>query len=143
MLLGTICAIVHGTALPIMLLLFGTMINAFLGQYITSIVASELGTQQVNCSDPVFAEIVRNVSDQVECLNNDEFRSVVYMFVYYFLAIALAILITSYFQVFLFQFACERQVHKIRLVYYRALLRQNVSWFDSNPTGAIASRLSE
>ena len=44
---------------------------------------------------------------------------------------------------FFYQTACERQLYKIRLNYYRAILRQDIGWFDGNPSGELASRLSE
>ena len=43
----------------------------------------------------------------------------------------------------LYQLAAERQVYKIRLLFYQAILRQNIGWFDSNPSGELSSRLTE
>ena len=55
----------------------------------------------------------------------------------------MGVFLASYIQVFFYQTACERQLYKIRLYYYRAILRQDIGWFDSNPSGELASRLSE
>ena len=60
-----------------------------------------------------------------------------------FVGIGLGVLLLGYIQITLYQIADERQVHKIRLLFYRAVLRQNIGWFDSNPSGELASRLSE
>ena len=46
-------------------------------------------------------------------------------------------------QVGFYQSACERQVEKIRLQYYRAILRQDIGWFDVNACGEVCYRLSE
>uniref|UniRef100_A0A1X7TB27 ABC transmembrane type-1 domain-containing protein n=1 Tax=Amphimedon queenslandica TaxID=400682 RepID=A0A1X7TB27_AMPQE len=41
------------------------------------------------------------------------------------------------------QLACERQVYKIRLAYYRAVLHQDIGWFDLNASGELTSRLND
>lgn len=39
--------------------------------------------------------------------------------------------------------ASERQVLKIRREFFKAILRQDMAWFDSNPSGELTTRLSE
>ena len=56
--------------------------------------------------------------------------------------IAAAVLIISYFQISFIQIACERQVKKIRLLFYKSVLRQNIGWFDTTASGELASRLN-
>lgn len=63
--------------------------------------------------------------------------------VYLFIIIAAAVFITSYIQIALMLAACERQVQKMRLLYYKSVLRQDISWFDLNPSGEVSSRLNE
>ena len=57
--------------------------------------------------------------------------------------ITVATFITAFFQISTMQLACERQVHKIRLAYYRSVLHQDIGWFDLNPSGELTSRLNE
>ena len=57
--------------------------------------------------------------------------------------ITVATFITAFFQISTMQLACERQVHKIRLAYYRAVLHQDIGWFDLNASGELTSRLNE
>ena len=37
----------------------------------------------------------------------------------------------------------ERQVHKLRKVYFRSILRQEMGWFDTFDSGELNTRLSE
>lgn len=39
--------------------------------------------------------------------------------------------------------SCERQVNKLRREFLKAILRQEIAWFDENQSGELTSRLSE
>ena len=60
-----------------------------------------------------------------------------------FVALGVGVFIVALTQVFTFQTVAERQVHQIRIRFYRAVLRQEIAWFDEHPTGELANRLSE
>ena len=178
MLVGSILAICHGVALPMLMLVFGDLTNAFINRDISQQLANDFSNGIINCSltfPPAFYNftvsefvttisnmsagfncsyiimpsstiddlIVNCVQNQARCLTNDEFISVINIQVFYFVGIAAGVFIAAYFQISLYQTACERQVHKIRLYFYRAILRQEIGWFDANPSGELSSRLSE
>ena len=63
--------------------------------------------------------------------------------IYLFLIITVGVFILAYIQISFIQLACERQIHKIRLLYYSSVLRQEIGWFDLNPSGELSSRLNE
>lgn len=63
--------------------------------------------------------------------------------IYLFIIITVAVFIASYVQIAFMLAACERQVQKMRLLYYKSVLRQDISWFDLNPSGEVSSRLNE
>lgn len=77
------------------------------------------------------------------CIGNDAFIAEVNRLVIFFAIIAVVVFIFGTIQVLTYQISSERQTHKMRLAYYKAVLRQNIGWFDENASGAIASRLSE
>ena len=77
------------------------------------------------------------------CLDEDGFIAGINVFVYVFIGIAVGVFTFAYLEISLFQTACERQVKKIRLAFYKAILRQEVGWFDANPSGELASRIAE
>lgn len=78
-----------------------------------------------------------------ECVDSEAFIRGVNMFVFVFLGIAVGVFIFAYFEISLFQTACERQVKKIRLAFYQAIVRQEIGWFDANPSGELTSRIAE
>ena len=97
------------------------------------------------CLDDLFTDF----STQARCLSNDDFLygeggvDGILWQIYLFIIIAVAVFICGYFQISLIQLACERQVHKMRKLYYKSVLYQDVGWFDLNPSGELASRLNE
>ena len=159
MFFGSIAAILHGACLPGLMLIFGDLTTAFINQASTRVFAN-LTDGIVNCSasnfPPIpncslnvtpattYAEILQGcISGQTECLTNDDFLERINTQVYIFLGIAAGVFIAATFQIMLYQLAAERQVYKIRLLFYRAILRQNIGWFDINPSVDISSRLIE
>lgn len=100
-----------------------------------------------NYSPPLTITSILQSSDSrfadAECLLDDAFIDNINIYTYAFVGIAVAVWLVSLTQIFTFQFTSERQVHRIRLKYYRAIMRQDIAWFDENPTGALVTRLSE
>ena len=105
---------------------------------------------------PVFAEgclcadqLFLGFSSEARCLTGDVFihgevtGDGILWQIYYFLMITVAVFIVGYFQVTFMQLACERQVQKIRILFYKSVLRQEIGWFDINPGGELTSRLNE
>ena len=63
--------------------------------------------------------------------------------IYYFVVIVVGVLACSYLQVTFWALPAKRQARRIRLLFFRACLRQNIGWFDTNPAGELATRLAE
>ena len=184
MFIGTVMAIAHGTALPLAMLVFGDLTNAFINQYSSAqLVLTEfyfnasdfIGSPRfaiidpsflkagfinftnltggiVNCSEdyvlipPVlnFEEALQlGVTRRAMCLDNEQFIIQVERHILAFVLIAVGVFVVGFFQVTAFQLACERQVHTMRLCFYRAILKQDIGWFNANPSGELTSRLSE
>ena len=106
----------------------------------------------VNCSEDFilicpnlnFDDSLRlGVTELAECLENDEFIDLINKYVLYFCLIGVGAFIAAFFQISFFQTACERQVYRIQQLFYRAVLRQEIGWFDTTASGELASRLSE
>ena len=170
MFVGTFMAICHGAALPSLMLIFGDLTNSFINQAVSrELYNSLLDSDSVNCSFRLASSGLYNVSDTIssdcsleitstttfenvltqcfsseaECLDNDDFTDEINMQILSFVGIGVGVFIAANLQIALFQIACERQTHKIQLKFYRAILRQNIGWFDANPSGELASRLTE
>ena len=153
MLLGTIAAIAHGASFPLLWLFLGSFVDVFAAQQVTQVIVSNVTSTfpnvTIDCNTMLPGNVTvtniiqQTISDRVSCLLGDGFIAEVNNITYAFIGIGLAALLVAYFQISFFQTAAERQVYKIRLEYYRAVLRQNIAWFDENPTGELATRLSE
>ncbi|XP_043690434.1 ABC transporter B family member 9-like [Telopea speciosissima] len=108
MIVGTICAIGSGLAMPFMTLIFGQLINSF---------ASTTDNSQV----------VQTVS------------KVALNFVY----LAVGTGVAAFFQVSCWMVTGERQAARIRALYLKTILRQDISFFDTETTtGEVIGRMS-
>ena len=102
-------------------------------------------SRRCDCLRDAFNEF----STEARCLSTNDFiygeggLDGILWQIYIFIIIAGAVLIAAYIQISFIQTACERQIQKIRLNYYRAVLRQDIGWFDVNPSGEVSSRLNE
>ena len=103
--------------------------------------------EQCNCIQltlQVFSNGVRCLATQSFLYGNESFndggvaRETLALF-----ALAFSTLILAFFQTFFIRVSTDHWVHRVRLVYYRAVLRQNIGWFDLNPSNALACRLEE
>ena len=94
-------------------------------------------------------QFFRNFSAAATCLTDETFINGsggvdgILWTIYLFLIVTVGVFIVAYFQISFMQAACERQVQKMRLLYYRSVLRQEIGWFDLNPSGEVSSRLNE
>lgn len=164
---GIICAIVHGTAFPIVMLIFGDLTDAFIDHAVTGTAVgdidvileetfnlSNVSTENItvdcgtvfNFSDVSIAldDIIPSIYGKGRvCLDDDAFVEFIERQCYIFIGIAVSIFIISGLQSLLFELVAARQIRLIRQNFYRAILRQNIGWFDANPSGELSSRLSE
>jgi len=83
------------------------------------------------------------LSPHARCLDNATFTSEISIFIYGLLAVSVAATLLGSLQVLFFQTVCERQVQKMKLHYYHALLRQELGWFDQHQAGDLCSKFSE
>ena len=98
----------------------------------------------LNVSAPVtITDIIQVNFTQGMCLLDADFIREINSLTYAFLGIGAVVFVVAYIQISFFQTAAERQIYRIRLRYYQAVLRQDIAWFDANPTGEVATRLSE
>lgn len=165
MLVGTAAAIAHGAAFPIAMLIFGDITNAFVNHdasrelansntvNFSGLTVRNITGGVVNCSTTYLPGtelnftlsdlLARLISDQFSCLESDEFIAEVNRLTYIFIGIACGAFLVAIIQTWTFQTAAERQVYRLTLRFYRAVLRQDVSWFDVNPAGEISTAISE
>uniref|UniRef100_A0A8K9XY09 ATP-binding cassette sub-family B member 5 n=1 Tax=Oncorhynchus mykiss TaxID=8022 RepID=A0A8K9XY09_ONCMY len=120
MIIGLLCAALHGIALPLMCVVFGQMTDSFVqsGQQLNLTVLS--GCPHVGLS----------------CTFSSEHA-------YYFVGIGCAVFLLGTFQVMLFLLTATKQTKRIREKYFHAILHQQMSWFDTHQIGVLNVRLTD
>ncbi|KAM4626250.1 bile salt export pump-like [Discoglossus pictus] len=144
MVLGGLCAVVHGAAQPCMLLVFGLMIDTFI---LYDIELQELQNPNKTCVnntimwiDNSFGEIHEN--DTISCGTLD-IELEMTRFAAYYAGIGCSVLILGYVQICFWVAAAARQIQRIRKLYFRKVMRMEIGWFDCTSVGELNTRMSD
>ncbi|XP_044073835.1 bile salt export pump isoform X2 [Siniperca chuatsi] len=143
MVVGGLCALVHGAASPCMLLVYGMMTNTFVAYELE---VQELKDPNKECNNNSI--YWRNGSIYETAENNTVYCGVdietqMTMFAYYFVGIGLGVLFVSYFQIFFWVSAGASQIQRIRKTYFRKVMQMEIGWFDCNTVGELNTRISD
>ncbi|CAI9593212.1 unnamed protein product, partial [Staurois parvus] len=123
MVVGLMCAAANGTGLPILIIVFGDMTDSF----VLSGINMNASINTSGCSEFLKTDI------------EDEMTR----FSYYYVALGSAVFTLSIFQIWTFLVSAARQIMRIRQKFFRAVLHQEMSWFDSTQIGTLNSRLTD
>ena len=158
MMIGAVTAIVHGTTLPLLMVVFGETTDAFSNEYITREIARDVANASINnvsinnvdCTElNMICNTSRNTTDCaffVEdslCATGDDLIDEINTLVIYYCALGVVAFVCGWLHVSLFQYACERQLQIIRKKFFHSVLRQEIGWFDVNSIGELNSRLNK
>ncbi|KAE9524995.1 hypothetical protein AGLY_015045 [Aphis glycines] len=140
MIIGTIMSLATGASLPILAMIFGNMTNTFIRQ------TSALNPITATTSDysvlrPTLSNETTTKFDSIPPLSPEEFNSYMTQFALYYLYIGIAVLISAYIQTWCWEMACERQVYRLRNVFFSQIIRQDITWFDTNQSNDLTSKL--
>ncbi|XP_044151678.1 ATP-dependent translocase ABCB1-like isoform X3 [Bufo gargarizans] len=121
MVIGIVCAIGTGAAAPLNTVIFGQ-------------VAGSLSTSEnsINAS-----------SNNSGCGSSTDLKAQVASFSYKYLVLGSIALVLSVIQIWTFNVSGTRQIMRIRQKFFKAILHQDMSWFDSYQIGTLNSRLTE
>ncbi|XP_042540423.1 ATP-dependent translocase ABCB1 [Dipodomys spectabilis] len=125
MILGTLAAVIHGAALPIMMLVFGEMTDSF----------ANAGSSLPNATQ---SNVYLNKTDILEKLEQDMTK-----YAYYYTGIGAGVLVAAYIQVSFWCLAAGRQINKIRKEFFHAIMKQEIGWFDVHDVGELNTRLTD
>ncbi|XP_032499211.1 ATP-dependent translocase ABCB1 isoform X2 [Phocoena sinus] len=128
MVLGTVAAIIHGTGLPLMMLVFGDMTDSFAN-------AGSLGNLTISG--------LTNGSFMDSTYFGKKLEEEMTTYAYYYSGIGAGVLVAAYIQVSFWCLAAGRQVYKIRKQFFHAIMRQEIGWFDMHDTGELNTRLAD
>ncbi|XP_071330134.1 bile salt export pump isoform X2 [Trachinotus anak] len=143
MVVGSLCALLHGAAPPLMLLVYGEITNTF--------VMHDLEIQQLK--DPNKTCINNTIYWKNGSVYETAENSTIYCgvdieaqmttFAFYYAGIGLGVLIVSYFQIVLWVSAAARQTHRIRKTFFLKVMQMEIGWFDCNSVGELNTRISD
>ncbi|CAI2169154.1 2825_t:CDS:10 [Funneliformis geosporum] len=118
MFFGSIGAMANGISMPLMTIIFADVLQAFADFAITESKGGDINVAAA------------------------ELKRVVKIKVILFVILAIAVFNLSYLQMSLWMISGERQAKKVRQMYYAAILRQDIAFFDKMSTGNITNRIS-
>ncbi|CAI5448149.1 unnamed protein product [Caenorhabditis angaria] len=120
LLIGIIVALVTGAGLPLMSILQGRVTDAFI---------KEQFAINVN-HDPLYTNYT-----------NTDFSHDVMGIVWDYAAMTVGMWAAGQITVTCFLYVCEQMNNRMRREFVRAILRQDISWFDTNHSGTLATKL--
>uniref|UniRef100_A0A673U4I6 Bile salt export pump n=1 Tax=Suricata suricatta TaxID=37032 RepID=A0A673U4I6_SURSU len=143
MFVGSLCAFLHGLSHPGVLLIFGTMTDVFI-DYDTEL--QELKIPGKACVNNTIvwinSSLDQNTTNGMPCGLLD-IESEMIKFAGYYAGIALAVLITGYFQICFWVIAAAHQIQNMRKISFRKIMQMEIGWFDCNSVGELNTRLSD
>ncbi|ORZ35134.1 P-loop containing nucleoside triphosphate hydrolase protein [Catenaria anguillulae PL171] len=122
MIAGMVAAAVMGSGMPLMTLVFGDITESFNNFYTQSLLLPPGDPRLIAGRKNLESEIIRNIL--------------------YFVAIGAGAFLCSYLSKALWMAAGERQAKRIRELYLKSVLRQDMAFFDSTAPGDITTRLT-
>ena len=152
---GSVMAIASGLASPAHFLMLGEILNFFIAYDVVNQLRS-------NFSNTSFeAHQIAELTGGQFCSENqtlkdssfpryitshdigDTLQSDVTLYVYYYLAMASALLITAFLALALWNWAAYRQTKRMRIAFFKSILHQQIGWFDVNSSSELSTHLSE
>ena len=138
--IGVIAAITGGCSMPVMIILFGQLADTFVSQARNS--SSLAGCLDRN-GDFHFSLPTCHFDATNFTTDKDIFYTEISKFGTGAAIIGVVNLLCSYLFVTCLNHAAEAQVFRIRNLFLRAVLRQDIGWYDVTQTGDFAARMSD
>nr|ALE20477.1 P-glycoprotein [Tetranychus cinnabarinus] len=123
--LGTIGAMLSGFARPLMAIVFGRMTDSFL-EY-----------------DAAEHDFKKSSKFSADSTFNGFYGQIMYEYSVYYIYFGLLVIVSSMVQYLCWQYTCERQIHKIKKLFLKQVLRQDIGWFDAHKSGEFTSKLND
>ncbi|XP_030637325.1 bile salt export pump isoform X2 [Chanos chanos] len=145
MIVGSVCAVLHGSAQPLMLLVFGMLTDTFI-EY--DIELNELQDPNKHCVNNTirFKNLTDEENDDLNMTRVCGILDIEYEmtnFAYYYVGIGAAVCFLGYCQISLWVTAAARQIQIIRMLYFRKVMRMEIGWFDCTSVGELNTRMSD
>ncbi|KAI0212569.1 ATP-dependent translocase ABCB1, partial [Lamellibrachia satsuma] len=151
MITGILCAIIHGCAMQLLIIIFGDMIDSFVinakdipVNYTVIGMTEEYAKDHPNeFGDALVRANLSHLVDDAKEQVQQEFMSKMSTFAIYYVVVAAAVLVFAYGQVAFWILSASRQTEKVRISLLTAILKQDIGWFDTHAVGELNTRLTD
>ncbi|XP_032757840.1 bile salt export pump isoform X2 [Rattus rattus] len=143
MLMGGVCAFLHGMAQPGILIIFGIMTDIFIKYDIERQELEIPGKACVNNTIVwINSSFHQNMTNGTVCgLVDIESEMIKFSGIY--VGVGVSVLILGYFQIRLWVITGARQIRRMRKIYFRRIMRMEIGWFDCTSVGELNSRFAD
>ena len=143
MLVATVLAALNGVMMPISSVLFGQLVQQLNRPAAAALAAAPAVPHHAALATAAtWAEAAKRTLDITDPHLYARWSAEALSFVGFYGAVGLAALLTGYGEVGLWMIVSERQVHRVRVAYLHAVLRQEVAWFDANKPAELAAQMA-
>ncbi|XP_074483183.1 bile salt export pump isoform X2 [Sebastes fasciatus] len=163
MVVGSVCAVLHGSAQPLMLLVFGLLTDTFIEYDIELNELSDGRKECVNNTIQWKKNYTAGNTPQNQSgwglMNNSTWAMLTPLegrpcgildieyemtqFAFYYIGIAAAVFLLGYFQISLWVTSAAKQIQIIRKMYFSKVMRMEIGWFDCTSVGELNTRMSD
>ena len=147
--MGTLMAVAAGAALPMHVIMLGSIIDFFIAHNISL----DLSEAAANTTGGMMRGYFCNMTDSstsarlAQFLNSSDpgslLQSQIGQFSLYYIGLASGLLIASFISTLFWNLSAYRQTHRLRQSFFQTIMKQEIGWFDVNPSAQLNSRLSE
>uniref|UniRef100_A0A668AU52 ATP-binding cassette, sub-family B (MDR/TAP), member 11a n=1 Tax=Myripristis murdjan TaxID=586833 RepID=A0A668AU52_9TELE len=142
MVVGGVCALIHGAASPLMLVVYSMMTDIFVAHELEVQILVDPNKTCIN-NTISWTNGSKYISETSTFSCGVDIEGQMTLFAYCYVGIGLGVLISSYFQITLWVSAASRQIQKIRRTYFRKVMQMEMGWFDCNSVGELNTRISD
>ena len=146
---GALMSVAAGLALPIHVLLLGNMIDIFIAHDISLNLSENVSNSTGGMMTEYFCNMTESSTSArlAEFLNSSDPRglllSTIGVYSLSYLGLATGLLIASFISNLFWNLSAYRQTRRLRQAFFRAVMKQEMGWFDVNSSAQLNSRLSE
>uniref|UniRef100_A0A3Q2ZQR8 Bile salt export pump n=2 Tax=Kryptolebias marmoratus TaxID=37003 RepID=A0A3Q2ZQR8_KRYMA len=159
MVVGSFCAVLHGSAQPLMLLVFGMLTDTFIDY---DVELNELIDDRKECvnntiqwkrnytgvQDFPLGLMDNSTLEMLIPLGNKscgllDIEHEMTLFAFYYVGIGVSVFLLGYLQISLWVTAAARQTQLIRKMYFSKVMRMEIGWFDCTSVGELNTRMSD
>ena len=146
--MGTIMAVAAGWPLPLNAVLFGHMVDFYIAYDLSVQLSNNANATDTTTTEYFCTATETSTSAKLnEFLNSTDAGSLLMsktgLVSLCFVGLGTGMLIASFFSTLFWDLSAYRQTHRLRKAFFEAIMRQEIGWFDVNPSTQLSSRLSE